>query len=1346
MTYVPLTPELCRAGRALLAWTQRDLADRAQTAVSTIADFERGARSPIVNSVEALEEALKDGGVLFEGGRAALASGSGGFTQLDGGRLIPLITSADLTSWAERVDSTVGFPTLISMLIRASAGPDALLRFPADEGVRDPGWDGTCESPRSADYVPEGSSRWELSVEKSPGGKATDDFIKRAAEGDAATRATTTYMAVTMRPWRNKEKWAAERVKAGIFKDVRALDVHDLIQWLAMHVQVSHWLAVRLGKRSVSGVTSLDESWRRWALATKPPLTEAIVLAGRDRETADVLAWLKAPASVLRVQAAEVAEATAFLFAAIRQLPEAYRETYRTHALVAESDEAVREVSVAMKPQIIVMSGASPGFAESIAEAGHHVYAFYGPETQLRDGISLTDVRCVDLADALENMGKRPDDARSLASRAGGSIAVLRRILGETVTPPDWMNTVSRNTINAAFFAGAWDESAPTDQATIAALAQRPFDEVSRELGVLFAGVGAPLRRSITKVQIVSVQYLWPVIASRLNDGEVTAYLETARRVLSEVDPRFYEADRARLIAFGKRPPIATKELRRGLLETLNVMAVSPECAKKNVPLLGERIRGFVSELLDDADESRWWSLRDVLPLLAEAAPEEFIEAVEASVKRDDAPITVLLQSEGEGFFARDCVSDLTTALERLAWFPEYFADATMALAALAAKDTKESRHGNRPAGTLRQIFLLWNPQTLASDDDRLAALNRLREHYPNVAWDLMVSLLPKYGGDASSFSSKPVWRRSPTADPPVAAPTIRAKDVTIIFDWLVEGAARLVSRWNKLLESVTGLDETIQRRATEGVLALVHALDRDDDRLAARDVVRKTLHRHREFRTAGWAMQESVLEPLQDAFNFLTPANIVDRERWVFANQPAPPDPVPGHNLDVIEKHNASHRHRVARELLASGDADAIFAMAIAVENPVQLGIALVQVDIEETLRNTLISYGAQSADSRHREFARGVVYAGVAKYGAPWATSVIRAGIAAGWSSAALAVILRGMPQEGETFELAREAGADAERVYWETTPWMWFIHSDPSAVVRAVEAKLRVGQSIQATELIGQTGPTGFQSHLLLRTLTEASVELRAERGQIDSMFSHYCGLILDRLIADDSVERDTLIRLEWTYFGLFQTSNRDSTLLEAGLARNPQFFVDVVSSVYRADTDDDIDGNEGDMAQRVAVAEQSYTLLDKWSVVPGSEPDGTIDDGTLTEWVHKVRELAIPAGRVAIIDQQIGMILSAAKAEPDGAWPPKPVRDILEAVRSKHLEIGFQMGTRNRRGVTTRGPLDGGGLERDLKSYYEMLAKRFRGSYPRTGNVLKAIASSYKVDALYMDQLAEAIDRA
>ena len=474
-----LTPELCRAGRALLTWTQRDLADRAQTAVSTIADFERGKRSPIANSIEALEAALREGGVSFESGRAELSAETGGFAQLDAGRAIPLITSADLIGWAERLESVALLPMLIAMLVRASAGADAVLRFPAEEGVREPGWDGICESPRSADYVPAGRSRWELSANKKPQAKAEGDYKKRKTERDPEWRGATTYIAVTLRAWPNKDEWVDERRKDGIFKDVRALDVHDLVSWLAMHPTVADWLAVRLNKRSISGVSSLEEGWRRWALATTPPLTERVVLAGRDRESADVLAWLKAPASVLHVQAAEREEAIAFLYAAIRQLPDAYRETYRTHTLIAETESAVREISVAMKPLIIVMNGTDQGFAASIAQAGHHVYAVHGPKRNWTTAFRLRMCGALTLADALEDplggMGQKPDVARALAGRAGGSVATLRRILSEATTMPGWMSSVARGTVNAAFFAGAWDENAPVDQEIIARLAQRPL-------------------------------------------------------------------------------------------------------------------------------------------------------------------------------------------------------------------------------------------------------------------------------------------------------------------------------------------------------------------------------------------------------------------------------------------------------------------------------------------------------------------------------------------------------------------------------------------------------------------------------------------------------------------------------------------------------------------------------------------------------------------------------------------------------------------------------------------------------------------------------------------------------
>ena len=60
-----LSPETCRAARALLAWGQRDLAARANVAHATIATFEANARQPYERTLEALRRAFEDAGLRF---------------------------------------------------------------------------------------------------------------------------------------------------------------------------------------------------------------------------------------------------------------------------------------------------------------------------------------------------------------------------------------------------------------------------------------------------------------------------------------------------------------------------------------------------------------------------------------------------------------------------------------------------------------------------------------------------------------------------------------------------------------------------------------------------------------------------------------------------------------------------------------------------------------------------------------------------------------------------------------------------------------------------------------------------------------------------------------------------------------------------------------------------------------------------------------------------------------------------------------------------------------------------------------------------------------------------------
>jgi len=60
-----MTPEQCRAGRALLDWSQEDLAQRSRVAARTVRYFEKDMREPIPANLAALQSALEKAGVLF---------------------------------------------------------------------------------------------------------------------------------------------------------------------------------------------------------------------------------------------------------------------------------------------------------------------------------------------------------------------------------------------------------------------------------------------------------------------------------------------------------------------------------------------------------------------------------------------------------------------------------------------------------------------------------------------------------------------------------------------------------------------------------------------------------------------------------------------------------------------------------------------------------------------------------------------------------------------------------------------------------------------------------------------------------------------------------------------------------------------------------------------------------------------------------------------------------------------------------------------------------------------------------------------------------------------------------
>jgi len=70
-----MTPAQCRAARGLLNWNQADLAVKAAVSAVTVRNFENGKSTPQRASLDVMQRAFEEGGVIFLEGDGSAAEG-----------------------------------------------------------------------------------------------------------------------------------------------------------------------------------------------------------------------------------------------------------------------------------------------------------------------------------------------------------------------------------------------------------------------------------------------------------------------------------------------------------------------------------------------------------------------------------------------------------------------------------------------------------------------------------------------------------------------------------------------------------------------------------------------------------------------------------------------------------------------------------------------------------------------------------------------------------------------------------------------------------------------------------------------------------------------------------------------------------------------------------------------------------------------------------------------------------------------------------------------------------------------------------------------------------------------
>lgn len=1332
-------PEHIRAARALLAWSQADLARAASVAVSTVADFERGQRTPVANNAQAMKDAIEAQGISFLPGGAVVTAKMPPPAIPKPGKPMRWIEAQHLVQWAGTRDGQAKMPELISRLLLATHGPAAKLRFPSDDSIQHPGWDGVCDAPMASPYVPAGVTAWEIGVQRGKvSTKAEEDYVKRSADPLEIDPTQSCFIFVTPQRWPQKDVWAAEKKRDGMWRDVRVIDGDMLVHWLELYPGVAEWLAVRIQRRP-EGLRGLYSIWREWSLATVTPLSSNLIVVDRDDQAAKVLAWLYGPPTTISLQAEASGEAMAFVAGALAALPEPYRLYWTSRILAAQSEDVARQL-VGLGPKLaVILDGGDPGLAAALVADGHHVLRALGSDVGApRDVVRLARPWRHHVERELEEMKLEREEAHRLALQSGRSLVVLRRLMAASPAGrPAWASSPIDPALLAAMLAGGWRDDYPADREALERLSGQSYEALVAALAPYAAAFDGPVRRSGTAWRLASLRDAWFQLAPFLTDAHLDRLSAAFLAVLGKRDPGYDAKPEDRWKIDREPPKVASPDLRHGLGEAMAALGVFPERASA-ASTAGYAAHRDVGALLGNADERLWWSLSDSFRLLSEAAPQAFFDSIDGALDRAPSPMAALFRSDVGFIHPQEYLSDLLWSLELHAWSPRHLATISLILARLADRDPG-GRAGNRPKATLQRIFLPWVPQTYATAEQRLQVIDLVLKRYNRVGWELLLGIAPSMHG-FSTPSSSPRWRdyTVDSAEPVTRLGIARAYDA--IGERVLSHVGNDSTRWGELLDHWANFGSAWRETAVAQLAAAAPAFD-TAGAADFRERLRGLIAKHEQFSGADWAMDGAALAPLKVVFASLESNDPATRHAWLFTRG--------NHHFrrnlswEEAAKRLADEQRVAAAELAGSVSVNALVDYALTLQMPDALGAGIVAADIAENRKDAILDAALSRGEPRSTEMALRMTFALAEARGRAWLWDRFEAAVGAGRPPSEIVPLMMALPVEPATWDRVAAAGEENDSAYWRAIGT--FRVPEGPAMHIAVEKLLVEDRGRSALEmLIGPTDRDGDAADLLavLRHPSTVSEE-KAQADHNDAvMFTYYVGKAFNRLDADDAVDEDEILKLEWIYFHALQHSERPARTLHKALARKPAFFVELLHAVFgKMELEpDDVGGRE----RARTIASQAYHVLEDWSLMPGTRDDGSIDGAEMEEWVKTARKLCAGADLADIGDSRIGQILSAPPLVAGEVWPPEPIREVIELCRSRDLEDGLLIGVSNRRGVTVRLPTDGGEQERDLAARYRADALACALTWPRTRAVLERIAESYDAHAKWEDEHAEQRD--
>ena len=1216
--------------------------------------------------------------------------------------------------WADTAPSKAGMAELVTQLVMNTLPNDgSRYDIPIGSSIFCRGWDGYVDSISPHHFIPEGKSGWEFGAVSDFTGKANSDYGNRTEGIPDDEKKLTTFVFVTPYYWGKKDEWVTAKKKENKWKDIIVYDSNSLSQWIYQLPIVTEWFARKINLPIDTGIVLPKIEWDEISIGPNNiVLTPRFYLAGRERIIEVVKTMIEGTPRLQAFRASSREEAMAFILAAGQSLPEPTRSQFMGKTVIVDSKESLRKLAGIMNA-INIVTHLEDNSTVYAAAARNIVLVALGPDDEFRqDVVDLPVSERHALVEELVSYGKTEPEANRIVYTNSCNLTLIRKELGFPLAGAKWIEKEKLNELLPALLLGRWNEKYDTDQNVFCALTGVEYNKYQLCLDQWLKQSVSPLTKTGTVWRLTSPLTMWTELSSQLDDSFFQKVQDVFFTVFMDGKQKYSD------------------HLKKGLLQTLIIIALYGDRLKLPIGKSQEWVDANLRHLLHGASPEKWVEFSDYLPLVAEASPNVFIGELKIAIKEQTPVITALFEEKNGFLFPQSHHTWLLWALEALAWHPSYLEDVTRILLKLTEMDPG-GLLSNRPFNSLVDIYLPWKPHTSVDLHGRLEILDKcLNDGYP-VMWKLLIAMLP-HPGAVSSGTYKLKWRDYEFTEEQGYDPYIVFKTT----EWTVLRLIRWFDGEDQHLASLIGAMEPVDRPLRNQLIMWLPEAVRKVKGSAkeSRKALRESLwYQNLTGIKDRYMLTDEEVKSVREAYDSLTPADLKERYAWLFDEYyPHLPDKTDGEDEDIYVNGRQTGRLRkeACSDMIKQLGFDDVISLKDVVKEPQTLGTTLAYFSNDELTAKICRLLGTAG----NTNFTRGYITSLEILQGENVIPSLYDLCVREGYTKDELTALLLCFEHNKRLWVFIESLDSDIQRKYWERIPAIFWGEYKEEVTLYKMYKMVAVGRGLDAmnnTWIYAKEMPTHAIQDLLKNVL-------KSDCGLNAPINHHSLSVYIEQLHERKDTDRDLLFQLEWVFLPILRYDHRKDSLilLNERLLNDPNFVVELLSYLYISDNEEQQEKEPTDAERQNA--QRAFYLFNQWKMIPGEEENNTLNEEVLADWVKAVLQKASECGQYKHACSHLGQLFSYF---PERTEEAVKLFAIIEPIEEKSFYSSYNAGLFNKRGLTSRGPYEGGEIERGNASKFKELYEKYSKRFPRVSKVFKDLSEQYERMAKNMDDEAD-----